>query len=80
MAPKKSGALERIRTSDHQIRSLVLYPAELRARCMKSKSFKTERGKKSRDLAFYGKISKVRVTFFRWRNHEAQRNLVQRFC
>ena len=28
---KGSGAPERIRTSDHQIRSLVLYPAELRA-------------------------------------------------
>jgi hypothetical protein len=27
----KSGAPERIRTSDPQIRSLVLYPAELRA-------------------------------------------------
>ena len=27
------GAPERIRTSDPQIRSLVLYPAELRARC-----------------------------------------------
>ena len=29
---KKNGAPERIRTSDPQIRSLVLYPAELRAR------------------------------------------------
>ena len=28
----KNGAPERIRTSDPQIRSLVLYPAELRAR------------------------------------------------
>ena len=28
-----NGAPERIRTSDPQIRSLVLYPAELRARC-----------------------------------------------
>jgi hypothetical protein len=28
---KRSGAPERIRTSDPQIRSLVLYPAELRA-------------------------------------------------
>ena len=27
---KKNGALERIRTSDHLIRSQVLYPAELR--------------------------------------------------
>ena len=36
MRPKclknKAGAPERIRTSDPQIRSLVLYPAELRAR------------------------------------------------
>ncbi len=29
----KSGAPERIRTSDPQIRSLVLYPTELRAHC-----------------------------------------------
>ena len=29
----ENGAPERIRTSDPQIRSLVLYPAELRARC-----------------------------------------------
>src|SRR3954470_1309911 len=29
---RKTGAPERIRTSDPQIRSLVLYPAELRAR------------------------------------------------
>ena len=29
---KINGAPERIRTSDPQIRSLVLYPAELRAR------------------------------------------------
>ena len=27
------GALERIRTSDRSVRSRVLYPAELRARC-----------------------------------------------
>ena len=30
--PERNGAPERIRTSDPQIRSLVLYPAELRAR------------------------------------------------
>jgi hypothetical protein len=29
---RKNGALEEIRTPDPQIRSLVLYPAELRAR------------------------------------------------
>lgn len=29
----KNGALERIRTSDHLIRSQVLYPAELRVHC-----------------------------------------------
>ena len=29
---EKNGAPERIRTSDPQIRSLMLYPAELRAR------------------------------------------------
>jgi hypothetical protein len=29
---KRNGAPERIRTSDPQIRSLMLYPAELRAR------------------------------------------------
>src|SRR5690606_20345046 len=32
MDPRPDGAPERIRTSDPQIRSLVLYPAELRAR------------------------------------------------
>lgn len=30
--PKKNGALGRSRTSDHLIRSQVLYPTELRAR------------------------------------------------
>ena len=31
---KETGAPERIRTSDPQIRSLVLYPAELRVRAV----------------------------------------------
>lgn len=31
-APSENGAPGRIRTSDHQVRSLVLYPTELRAR------------------------------------------------
>ena len=33
----ENGAPERIRTSDPQIRSLVLYPAELRARAVRPK-------------------------------------------
>ena len=32
LTPRKNGAPEEIRTPDPQIRSLVLYPAELRAR------------------------------------------------
>ncbi len=32
----KYGAPERIRTSDHLVRSQVLYPAELRAPCFKT--------------------------------------------
>ena len=37
-----NGAPERIRTSDPQIRSLVLYPAELRAPVTESPSGETE--------------------------------------
>ena len=35
---KRNGAPERIRTSDPQIRSLMLYPAELRARSVPLKA------------------------------------------
>ena len=46
-APEIIGAPERIRTSDPQIRSLVLYPAELRAhpRCERAEApFDTDAG------------------------------------
>jgi hypothetical protein len=39
----QNGAPERIRTSDPQIRSLVLYPAELRARAVDAEG-KTVKG------------------------------------
>jgi hypothetical protein len=36
---RKTGAPERIRTSDPQIRSLVLYPAELRVRVLEARTY-----------------------------------------
>lgn len=57
------GALERIRTSDHLVRSQVLYPTELRARCcfgtvaevayIREGSFWSQEGKRNFYLAFH---------------------------
>ena len=45
----KNGAPERIRTSDPQIRSLVLYPAELRVRFERANLLGRPRKRKSKD-------------------------------
>src|ERR1700722_20387571 len=57
-----NGAPERIRTSDPQIRSLVLYPAELRVRILRARTY-------------WGAFPKASITVPAWDRGATQRQI-----
>ena len=59
---EKNGALERIRTSDHLIRSQVLYPAELRVHWKRRNRYSAA-GEKSSTLEEIPKTNRSKPWF-----------------